>query len=194
MPQTNPTHLGKRIVVVGATGSGKTTLAACLAALAGAKLIELDALHWEPNWTKAPPPVFTQRIEGAINCDAWVADGNYAAVRHLLWSRADMLVWLDYSLPRVLWQLTGRTLRRTLRREKLWNGNQESFRTNFLSKDSIFLWALRSQRTHRQQYPALCAHPEYAHLAIVRLNSPRQTRRWLAAASQASTKLTPESV
>ncbi len=41
--------LGQRIVVVGTTGSGKTTLAAQLALIAGCPHIELDALHWEPN-------------------------------------------------------------------------------------------------------------------------------------------------
>jgi ethanolamine utilization protein EutP (predicted NTPase) len=52
----------KRIVVVGSTGSGKSTLAQQLAERMNAPHIELDALHWEPNWTPAAPEVFMQRV------------------------------------------------------------------------------------------------------------------------------------
>ena len=39
----------QRVSVIGVTGSGKTTLAAALAAKLQVPYIELDALHWEPN-------------------------------------------------------------------------------------------------------------------------------------------------
>jgi hypothetical protein len=50
----------------------------------------------------------------------------------------------------------------------------------FFSRDSIFLWALTSHPRHRREYPVLLARPENAHLAVVRLRSPRETERWLA--------------
>ena len=51
----------RRIVVIGATGSGKSTLAERLARKQGSAFIELDALHWEPNWNEAPLEVFRSR-------------------------------------------------------------------------------------------------------------------------------------
>ena len=42
--------LPRRIAVIGVTGSGKTTLAQNLAELLGLVHIELDAIHWGPNW------------------------------------------------------------------------------------------------------------------------------------------------
>jgi hypothetical protein len=42
------------------------------------------------------------------------------------------------------------------------------------------LTALRSHRGQRRDYPRMFAAPEHAHLAVVRLRSPRATRRWLA--------------
>ena len=40
-----------RIVVVGTSGVGKTTLAKDIAAALAIPHVELDALHWDPGWT-----------------------------------------------------------------------------------------------------------------------------------------------
>jgi len=142
--QDKPFKLGRRIVVVGTTGSGKTTLAGELARRLEVSHVELDALHWEPNWVEAPIGIFRERVIRAVSGGAWVADGNYSAVRDIVWSRADTIVWLDYSLPAILCRLTRRTFRRIFTREELWNGNRERIWVQFLSRDSIFLWALKT--------------------------------------------------
>ncbi|MEW8979717.1 MAG: AAA family ATPase [Symbiobacterium sp.] len=166
--------VGRRIVVVGASGSGKTTLARRLAERLGCPHVEVDALHWGPNWTPIPLDEFRSRVDQATAGDRWTCDGNYSKVRDLTWGRADTLVWLDYRLPLVLWRLLRRTLRRIARREALWNGNRESFRTQFLSRHSLFLWALQSHGRHRREYPRVLQRPEYAHLTVIRLRSPRE--------------------
>lgn len=168
-----------RIAIVGTTGTGKTTLGRQLAQLYQVPFVELDALHWEPNWTGAPVEVFRQRTEEATNGDAWVADGNYGQVRDIVWARAQTLVWLDYPLHVVMWRLLIRTFKRTLGGETLWNGNRERFRTQFFSRESLFLWALQTFRRRRREYPVLLRQPEYSHLALVRLHSSRATCKWL---------------
>lgn len=170
----------RRIVVLGTTGSGKTTLARRLVDHLGLPLVELDALHWEPNWTPAAPDRFRARADVATAGDGWVVDGNYSAVRTIIWPRAEMLIWLDYPLVVNLWRLLWRSLRRGLTQEELWNGNRESLREQFLSRDSLFLWAVTHHGRRRREYPVQLARPEYAHLAVVRLRSPRATRQWLA--------------
>ena len=57
----------KRIVVVGTTSSGKSTLASQLAQKIGGDFIELDALHWEPNWVEAPEEVFRKLVTTATS-------------------------------------------------------------------------------------------------------------------------------
>jgi adenylate kinase family enzyme len=173
-------HPFRRIAVIGTTGSGKTTLARELARRLGYPHIELDALHWEPNWVEAARDVFRARVDAALRGDYWVIDGNYGKVRDIVWARADTIVWMDYALPVIFWRLGWRTLKRVVTREKLWGGNRENARNAFFSRDSLFLWALTSRPRHRRDYPALLQHPEYAHLKLIRLYSPRETDQWLA--------------
>ncbi|MEW5719873.1 MAG: AAA family ATPase, partial [Chloroflexota bacterium] len=75
--------VGKRVAVVGTTGSGKTTLARELAHRLGYPHVELDALHWEPNWGEAPRDVFRARVDAALRGDCWVIDGNYGKARDI---------------------------------------------------------------------------------------------------------------
>jgi adenylate kinase family enzyme len=166
-----------RVVVVGTSGSGKTTFAARLARLMDVPHVELDSLHWEPNWIEAPLEIFRERVDRALSAERWVSDGNYSKVRDIVWRRADTIVWLDYSLLLSLWRLVKRTSQRIFRQEELWNGNRESFRSTFIGRESLFVWSITSRRRHHRDYPRL--FKEYSHLRSVRLYSPREAEAWL---------------
>jgi adenylate kinase family enzyme len=167
-----------RIVVVGVSGSGKTTLACQLAEMLDIPHIELDALHWGPDWTEAPLPVLQERVRAAIQAPAWVLDGNYSKVRDIVWPRATHLVWLDYSFPVVLWRILARTARRVVTQEELWSGNRESL-GKALGRDSIILWVFRTYRRQRRDYPRLFAEQRFAHLTVIHHTSPSETWRWV---------------
>jgi adenylate kinase family enzyme len=175
----SPAECGRRIAVVGTTGSGKTTMARRIAQRLAINHVELDALHWGPDWTPAPIERFREHTAQALNGDDWVVDGNYGKVRDIVWSRADTVVWLDYPLLVILRRLAWQTLRRVFTREELWQGNRERFVAQFASRDSLFLWALRTYSRRRREYPAILQRPEYVRLTVVHLRSPRDARDWL---------------
>src|SRR5437867_5486367 len=113
-----------RVLVVGTTGSGKTTTARAIAQRLNAPYIELDALWWKPNWTESDHDDFRERVDAATSGDRWVADGNYITpLRDTLWSKADTVVWLDVALPLIVLRLIRRTISRSLRKTELWSGN-----------------------------------------------------------------------
>jgi adenylate kinase family enzyme len=170
----------QRIVVVGTTGSGKTTMAGRLAQKLDLPHTELDSLNWGPDWTMRPNEEFRVAVDQASSCDQWVIDGNYSRARNIIWPRADTIVWLDYSLPRVIWRLWWRTLRRTLTREQLWAGNRERLWTHLFTRDSLFLWAFQTYGRRRREYPELLSRPEHSHLTLYRFASPHQADKWLA--------------
>ena len=169
----------RRVSVVGATGSGKTTFAGRMAAVLGVPAVELDALHWGPGWTAPEPEVLRERVLAAVAEDGWVIDGNYSEVQPLVWERASMVVWLDYSLPVMFRRLLARTVRRIVTREPLWNGNRESLRTA-LNRDSILAWQFKTYRKLRRSYPARVAEPRWSHLQVVRLRHPTEADRYRA--------------
>ena len=170
----------QRVVVGGSTGSGKSTFARALAARMGVPLIELDAIRHGPNWTETPEDRFRELVGAQTSAERWVVDGNYQMVRDLTWGRADTLVWLDLSLPLILWRLFLRTNRRIFRREVLWNGNRERFANAYLSTDSLYLWVLRSFWRRRRVWPRTLAEPPYRHIAVHRFHTPGEAERWLA--------------
>lgn len=162
-----------RIVVIGISGAGKSTLAAQLAQAMGVPPVELDALHWEPGWTMASPAAFAARVEAATAGAAWVADGNYRAVRPLLWGRATHLVWLDYGRPMIMSRVIRRSLWRALSRRELWNGNRERWRS-LLEADHPIRYAWRQWAPRRRELEALLACGEYPHLSVLRLRRPAE--------------------
>lgn len=169
--------IGKRIVVVGTSGSGKTTLAQQLAAWLSYPHIELDSLHWGPNWTEAPD--FVQKVAQAVERPYWVLDGNYSRVRQIIWSQADTIVWLDYSIWVCYWRMVRRAFQRVFLRRELWNGNRESFRGQFLSRESLFVWIRQTHGRRRMTYSQLRQNNTYPHLTWIYQPSPRMTKQWL---------------
>jgi adenylate kinase family enzyme len=170
-----------RILVVGTTGSGKTTVASTLASYLGAPHVELDALHWEPGWVEAVTEEFRDRALAAASGDRWVLCGNYwTKLGDVLWARADTVVWLDLPLPILLWRLIRRTISRSLRKTQLWGSNQERI-SGLWSKDSLLLWAIKSHPRNRARYAAALADPRWQHIAFVRLRSQHAVREWLGA-------------
>ncbi len=170
-----------RIVVVGTSGAGKTTLARRIAALLELPHIELDAINWQSGWhdlTRHDPEEFVRRVNEAIEAEAWVVDGNYGPVRDRIWPRATHLVWLDYERPVIMARVISRTLFRAVLRTELWAGNRERWR-QMLRPSHPIRWAWNTWERRRRETAERLAHRECAHLVVLQLRRPTEVRRAL---------------
>ena len=167
----------RRVLVAGSSGAGKTTLAATTAAALGLTHVEVDALFHGPGWT--PRPSFVADVERLAASDGWVTEWQYDAVRDLLASRADLVVWLDLPRALVLRQVVLRTVRRRLLGQELWNGNREApLWTVVTDAEHVVRWAWATHgRTPPRVLALLRRRPD---LPVVRLVSRRDVRQWVA--------------
>ena len=168
----------KRVSVVGTSGSGKTTVASKIASIFCIKHIELDAIHWRKGWQEIRLDNFREILSRVTAEESWVIDGNYSDVRDIIWRKADTLIWLDLPFLTLFFRILWRTLRRVVKREKLWNDNTEGFDALFGS-NSMPLWVIKTYWRRKREYPVLLSKPEYSHLNIIRLETDQEINNWL---------------
>ena len=90
----------QRVLVMGSSGSGKSTFARRLSEIAGLPFVSLDALYWRPGWVASDNAEFGQRVAEVARRPQWVMDGNFTSSgagelrRHF----SDTVIWFD--LPR----------------------------------------------------------------------------------------------
>jgi adenylate kinase family enzyme len=170
-----------RVSVVGNSGSGKSTLARALAARLDVPYVELDAIQHQRDWQPIPTDEFRTRVDAATAHSRWVVDGNYSAVRDLVWARADTVVVLDLPRRTVMRQVISRTVRRVAFRVELWNGNRERWRNLFTRdpNESVILWAWHRHSVYQERYLAMANDPFWRHLTFIRIHSRKDIRHLL---------------
>ncbi len=170
----------RRIAIKGTSGVGKTTFGQELARRIGVSFIELDALHHGPNWSEPNAEEFRKRVRAALDAatDGWVIDGNYdTKLGDTVIGAADTIVWLDFPLWVTFLRLWRRTMYRLRNDVELWNGNREAWRDHFASRQSLFIWSVRSHVRHRRHWPVRFGDDP----RLVRFRSVAEAQRWLEA-------------
>ena len=134
-------------------GSGQATLGRILADRLGVPYVELDGIFHQRNWSKLRPAEFERLVAEVANQPSWILDGSYSAVRHVVWPRADCVVWID--LPRLLvtYRVFRRTVHRYATRQELWNGNRDRWQDMF-STDPETSAVAAAWKRYPEQAPA----------------------------------------
>jgi adenylate kinase family enzyme len=91
--------IGRRVLVTGLAGSGKSTFSRSLAARTGLPVIHLDLYFWKPGWVAPSDREWREKQAALLAGDAWIADGNYHETLDLRLERADTVVVLDTPWP-----------------------------------------------------------------------------------------------
>lgn len=164
----------KRILVIGCSGGGKSTLARALGEKLALPVVHLDVLFWKPGWVESSYDEFRPKVAAAVAEDRWIVDGNFSRTFDLRLPRADTVVWVDQPRRVCLWRAFRRTL--TLfgeTRADLAPGCPEKIDPAFYR----FIWNFK--RTHDAMIEEALAR-DAAHARVFRLRSDREIASFLA--------------
>ncbi|MXW61390.1 MAG: AAA family ATPase [Acidimicrobiaceae bacterium] len=165
-----------RVVVAGACGAGKSTVAAAVATELGFPYVELDSLYHGPGWV--PRPSFESDVADLAESAQWVTEWQYQLARPVLAARADLLVFLDLPRWLAVSRVVRRTVKRMLLRTELWEGCREPpLRKLFTDRDHIIRWAWRTYPEHEPRVRDLMR--QQPALPIVWFKTRRDVKIWL---------------
>ena len=171
----------QRINVVGASGSGKSTFSRKLSTILSIPHVEMDAIFWQPNWPESDDNTFFSKLSAEISpLSNWVLDGNYTRSIPIKWEKVDLVIWLDYSFIKTVFQAIRRAISRAWSQKELWagTGNKGTWRRLF-SKDSIVLHTIKTHNKVRRKYDLLMLDKSYSHIEFVRFRSPKESEQFL---------------
>jgi adenylate kinase family enzyme len=164
----------QRIVILGCSGTGKSTLAQELGTRLDLPVIHLDSLFWKPGWVESERPAFRDRVALVAEQERWVMDGNYGVTFPARLPRADLIVLMQRSRLTCLSRAIGRSVR-------LWGRSRPDLAEGCPERFDIVLWR------YIWNYPRDSAPKTEAAIArlapqtpIVRLTSDAETAAFLA--------------
>ncbi|SFV32881.1 Adenylate kinase [Devosia crocina] len=130
---------GRRIMIVGPTNSGKSTLAVAIGQRLDLPVVHVDLLHHIPHtdWVARTKEQFHALHAAAIAAPEWVMDGNYSDVLPARIARATGIIALDDRLARRYWRYFTRTIGRN--RAGALEGNRDSIKWTMIH----WLWHTR---------------------------------------------------
>ena len=91
-------RIGNKIIVLGCSGSGKSTFSRKLQAITGLPLIHLDNVWWKEDRTHITRDEFDARLDEILKGDKWIIDGDFSRTYEVRFKACDTVIFLDYSL------------------------------------------------------------------------------------------------
>ncbi len=88
----------KKVVVLGGSGSGKSTFARKLCAVTRLPLYHLDNLFWNKDKTHVSREVFDRRLDVILSYDRYIIDGEYGRTIERRIAAADTIFYFDIPL------------------------------------------------------------------------------------------------
>jgi adenylate kinase family enzyme len=99
----------RRVLVIGNSGSGKSTFARALGAKTGLPVTHIDQIFWQPGWVQAPRDAYVARLDAVLARDEWIIDGTNSSTFDRRIPRADAIIWLKRSrvacCRRIIWRV-----------------------------------------------------------------------------------------
>ena len=139
---------GERIMVLGPSNAGKSTLALAIAAKRDLPIVHLDQLQHKPHtdWEPRPEAEFKALHDEAILADRWVMDGNYSRLMPRRLERATGAILITSNRWLRLARYAKRSLNPASKRAGALEGGQERLKWEMVD------WILFKTPTNSVKY------------------------------------------
>ena len=164
-----------RIMVFGASGSGKSTVARALGDALELPVIHGDRFYWLPGWVARERVDVKRLFDEAALADNWIIDGNNGESMMMRAERAHLIIYLHLNTYQRLWRVFLRSLRGFGRtRPDMGDGCPERFDWDFL-----FNWVWTHDQRAKPKMDWFAEHWADKR-AVVRLTNARDISRFSA--------------
>ena len=164
-------NLGKKIVIVGVSASGKSTFAKKLSEKTHLPFFLMDAIMWNPGWKYIGDEETVKKLEEISTGDEWLIEGYISKeARTFIFDRADTIIYLDY--PPIV--ATIRYLKRWLKHRKNPRPELEGCPEKFDWKFIKLVWT-KGEAISLNKFLAKIKNPE----KLIKLTSVSQTNAFL---------------
>lgn len=139
--------------------------------------IALDSILFTEH---GPLPLDEFRAKAADMADggAWIVEGNFSKLADVVWRRADVLVWLDYRLPVIVWRIVRRSLRQLTGLESSPESQRLTWRRAFFARRSVLRNAIRKYRNNRPRYARQIDEAATFGVRVLRFRNPTDAQGW----------------
>jgi|GEM_PF-741226 len=121
-------NIGSKIVIVGVSASGKSTLSRKLAEKTNLPLVLMDELMWSPGWEYVGDEKILELLLEEIKKENWIIEGYITKeARSVIFEKADTIIYLDYSPYLLVWRYVKRFLQHRKNPRPELQGSPEKF-------------------------------------------------------------------
>lgn len=169
IPKNKP--LGRKIVVVGVSASGKSTFSRKLSIKTNLPLVLMDSIMWTPGWNYIGDAETVKKLEDISAEEEWIIEGYIPKdARTRIFERADTIIHLDYRPLVSVIRYVKRWLRHRKDPRPELEGSPEKFSFKFLK----LVWT-KGEDISLNKFLARVTPQD----KIIRFNSPRETKIFL---------------
>ena len=161
-----------RVCVIGSAGSGKTTFTKTFGNLLGRDVTHLDKILWGENWTELTVDEQKANLAPVVAQENWIIDGLWPKTLEMRYSKATLVIFLDYTRILCAWRAFTRALKhKGKQRDDLALGCVEKVNPSFYKYILTFnKHSLPKIKAMQQSYP---------NVPVVSFKNPKQTQAFL---------------
>ena len=168
-------QLGKKIVIVGISASGKSAFGQRLSESLGLPVTFMDKVMWRPGWQYVGDEETATVLDEITQGEVWLIEGYVVGVaRPMVFQRADTVIYLDYPRHISLWRYLKRVWKHRQNPRPELPGSPESFSPKFLWR----VWT-KGEAISLEKHLNEMENPN----KLITLKSPKETKKFLSQVS-----------